>query len=136
MREGVTRARDLVAQSAFDEFRGAEMIPGADCTSAAEIDAMLRARVETAFHPSCTCRMGHDDMAVVDDRLRVRGIEGLRVVDASVLPEITRANLNAPVMMIAARAADFIRNAPQLAPMPDVAARTDYQRVQSKTDGL
>ena len=124
MREGVERARDLVAQPAFDEFRGAEMLPGADCRSPSDIEAMLRSRVETAFHPSCTCRMGHDEMAVVDDQLRVYGIEGLRVVDAAALPEITSANLNAPTMMIAARAADFIRKAPQLRPMREAAART------------
>ncbi|MDH5529693.1 MAG: GMC oxidoreductase, partial [Paracoccaceae bacterium] len=136
MREGVRRARDLVAQPAFDVFRGAEMTPGADYQTNGDIEAMLRARVETAFHPSCTCRMGHDELAVVDDKLRVHGIEGLRVVDASVLPEITSANLNAPTMMIAARAADFIRNAPQLTPMHEVAARTGGQRVQSKFAGL
>lgn len=127
MREGVLRARELVAQPAFDEFRGAEMTPGADCKTNKDIEAMLRERVETAFHPSCTCRMGHDELAVVDDQFRVHGMEGLRVVDASVLPEITSANLNAPTMMIAARAADFIRSAPQLTPMHQEAARTGRQ---------
>ena len=128
MREGVARARELVAQPAFDEFRGVETTPGADCQSQTDMEAMLRNRVETAFHPSCTCRMGHDEMAVVDDQFRVHGVEGLRIVDASVLPEITSANLNAPTMMIAARAADFIRNAPQLDPMDKVAAQTKEQR--------
>ncbi len=135
MREGVNRARELVAQPAFDEFRGAEMTPGADWRTNEDIEAMLRERVETAFHPSCTCRMGHDELAVVDDQLRVRGIEGLRVVDASVLPEITSANLNAPTMMIAARAADFIRNVQQLTPMHEEAARTGTLRVRSKSVG-
>ncbi len=83
---------------------------------------MLRARVETAFHPSCTCKMGQDVVAVVDGQLRVHGLEGLRVVDASVLPRITSANLNAQTVMIAARAADFILGVPQLAPMEEVAA--------------
>ncbi|MEO9875060.1 MAG: choline dehydrogenase [Anderseniella sp.] len=133
MREGVARARELVAQPAFDVFRGAEMTPGADYLSNSDVEAMLRDRVETAFHPSCTCRMGHDEMAVVDDQLRVYGIEGLRVADASVLPEITSANLNAPTMMIAARAADFIRKEPQLAPMREVAIRTSGQRDQSSS---
>ncbi|WP_306121147.1 choline dehydrogenase [Roseovarius sp. MMSF_3359] len=133
MREGVARARDLVAQPAFDAFRGAEMTPGADCRTNEEIEAMLRERVETAFHPSCTCRMGHDELAVVDDQFRVRGIEGLRVVDASALPEITSANLNAPTMMIAARAADFIRNAPQLAPMRQEASRIRRDRVADQS---
>ncbi len=135
MREGVRRARELVAQPAFDEFRGVEMTPGADCKTSEDIEAMLRERVETAFHPSCTCRMGHDELAVVDDQFRVHGIEGLRVVDASVLPEITSANLNAPTMMIAARAADFIRKAPQLTPMHQEAARTGKQCVRSKSVG-
>lgn len=135
MTEGVARARDLVAQPAFDVFRGAEMIPGADCRSDGDIEAMLRARVETAFHPSCTCRMGLDDMAVVDDQLRVYGIDGLRVVDASVLPEITSANLNAPTMMIAARAADFMRGKPQLAPMRHEAARTFGRGIYSSDVG-
>ncbi|SLN15789.1 Oxygen-dependent choline dehydrogenase [Roseovarius litorisediminis] len=85
---------------------------------------MLRARVETAFHPSCTCKMGQDAVAVVDGQLRVHGLEGLRVVDASVLPRITSANLNAPTVMIAARAADFILGVPQLDPMEEVAAQT------------
>lgn len=127
MAEGVARARELVAQPAFDEFRGAEMSPGAECLSAADLESILRAKVETAYHPSGTCRMGLDDGAVVDGELRVHGMEGLRVVDAAVLPDITSANLNAPVMMIAARAVDFIRGAPQLAPMPEVAARTGAQ---------
>lgn len=116
MTEGVRRARDLVAQPAFDAFRGEEMSPGGDLTSDSDIDALLRARIETAFHPSCTCKMGQDEMSVVDAELNVRGLDGLRVVDASVLPEITSANLNAPVMMIAARAADYILGTPQLRP--------------------
>ena len=124
MIDGVARARELVAQPAFDEFRGDETSPGADDRSDSDLEAMLRAQVETAFHPSCTCRMGLDELAVVDGQFRVHGVDKLRVVDASVLPEITSANLNAPTMMIAARAADFIRKAPQMAPMREVAART------------
>ncbi|WP_174818753.1 GMC family oxidoreductase [Ruegeria atlantica] len=133
MGEGVLRARELVAQPAFDEFRGAEMTPGADCRTSEDIEAMLRERVETAFHPSCTCRMGHDGLAVVDNKFRVHGIEALRVVDASVLPEITSANLNAPTMMIAARAVDFMRSAPQLKPMHEEAVRTGKERARYKT---
>jgi len=127
------RARNLVAQPAFDEFRGVEMTPGGDCRTKRDTADMLRERVETAFHPSCTCRMGHDELAVVDDQLLVRGIEGLRVVDASVLPEITSASLNAPTMMIAARAANFIRSTPQLTPMHEEATRTGKQHVRSKS---
>ncbi|MFP6730973.1 MAG: choline dehydrogenase [Alphaproteobacteria bacterium] len=115
--EGVKMTRDLVSQSAFDALRGAEVQPGPDVKTDAEIDEWIRATAETEFHPSCTCRMGSDPMAVVDGQLRVHGMEGLRVVDASVMPNITSANLNAPTQMIAARAADFIRGREQLAPL-------------------
>jgi choline dehydrogenase len=117
MIEGIRLARDLVAQPAFDAFRGAESRIGADLTSDADLELAVRAHAETAFHPSCTCRMGHDQMAVVDGTLRVHGVRGLRVVDASVMPDIASANLNAPVMMIAARAADFILGNPQRDPV-------------------
>ncbi len=114
--EGVKRARELIAQPAFDAYRGREIYPGAEAQSDKEIQAFLRQYADTDFHPSCTCAMGNDDMAVVDEELRVRGIDGLRVVDASVMPQITSANLNAPTQMIAARAADFILGKPQLEP--------------------
>lgn len=114
--EGVRAARDLIAQKAFDPYRGREIYPGPDGTSDADILAYIRGATETDYHPSCTCRMGNDAMAVVDEEMRVHGIEGLRVVDASVMPQITSANLNAPTQMIAARAADFIRGREQLAP--------------------
>ena len=114
--EGVRLARDLIRQPAFDAYRGAEMLPGDDATSDADILAFMRGAIETDYHPCSTCRMGTDDMAVVDEELRVRGIEGLRVVDASVMPQIISANLNAPTQMIAARAADFILGKPQRTP--------------------
>jgi len=117
MVEAVYMARDLVSQQAFDEFRGAEMKPGDQFKSEEEIKDMLRANIETAYHPSCTCRMGYDDDAVTDSEFRVHGIEGLRVVDASVMPRIVSANLNAPIQMMAARAADFILGRPQLDPV-------------------
>ena len=106
--QGMKKARELIAQPAFDSFRGAEMGPGAEAKTDADILNFLRNVVDTDFHPSCTCKMGGDEMAVVDGELRVHGLAGLRVVDASVMPQITSANLNAPTQMIAARAADFI----------------------------
>ncbi len=114
--EGVKLARDLIQQLAFDKFRGAEILPGDDVTSDADILSFLRSATETDYHPCATCRMGTDEMAVIDDEMRVHGIEGLRVVDASAMPQVISANLNAPTQMIAARAADFILGKPQLDP--------------------
>jgi choline dehydrogenase len=92
------------------------VFPGKEISTDSEIETMLRERLMTEFHPSCTCRMGTDSASVVDPELRVRGIEGLRVVDASVMPDIVGANLNATVIMIAEKAADFIRGRTPLAP--------------------
>ena len=114
--EGVRAARTLVAQPVFDRYRGDEIWPGPTVTSDADILAALRQAVETDYHPCGTCRMGHGAKAVVDDQMRVHGMSGLRVVDASVMPRIISANLNAPVQMIAARAADFILGRPQRPP--------------------
>ncbi len=114
--EGIHRVRDLIGQSAFAPFRGAEIDPGADIRTDAQIRDWVRANVTTDFHPCGTCRMGHGADAVVDDRFRVHGLDGLRVVDASVMPRIISANLNAPTQMIAARAADYIAGTPQLPP--------------------
>lgn len=114
MVEGVRTARDLVAQKAFDAYRGREIYPGPEATSDKDIENFVRKVTTTDFHPCATCRMGNDTMAVVDEELRVHGLEGLRVVDASVMPQVTSANLNAPTQMIATRAADFIRGRDQL----------------------
>lgn len=126
MVEGVRKARDLVAQPAFDGLRGRALDPGPDVQSDAEIAAWIRGNCETDFHPCGTCRMGHGAEAVVDPSFRVRGVTGLRVVDASVFPQIISANLNAPTQMIAARAADMIRGATPLAPeRPGLAFESD-----------
>lgn len=114
--EGVHKTRELVAQQAFDDLRGVELVPGPQVGSDAEIRDWIRSAVTTDFHPCGTCRMGHGADAVVDDEMRVYGVEGLRVVDASVIPQIMSGNLNAPTQMIASRAADYISGAPQLAP--------------------
>ena len=84
--------------------------PGSDIQTYELYEDYIRSKAETAYHPSCTLKMGIDDMAVVDEKLKVYGIENLRVVDASVMPEITSGNLNAPTLMIAERASEFILN--------------------------
>lgn len=114
---GFKKARQLISQPAFDEFRGVELKPGPDVKSDAEIEHWVRNVAETDYHPSCTCSMGQGKMAVVDDQLKVHGIEKLRVIDASVMPQIVSGNLNAPTQMIASRAADMILGKPQLNPI-------------------
>ncbi len=104
-------ARQLFAQPAFDAYRGAPIFPARSDFSDAELIEFIRAKAETIYHPVGTCRMGNDDAAVVDPRLRVRGIDGLRVIDASVMPCLPTGNTNAPTIMIAERAADLIRQA-------------------------
>lgn len=116
MREGVKLSREIAAQDAFASFRGEEIMPGPSVQSDAEIDAFIRMRGETIYHPVGTARMGIDDAAPVDGDLRVRGVEGLRVVDASVMPALIGGNTNAPTIMIAEKAADLILGLP--APIP------------------
>ncbi len=108
MIEGVKLSRDILAQAAFKPYNAGELFPGDAARSDADIEAFCRAKAETIYHPVGTCRMGTDEQAVVDPQLRVRGIEGLRVVDASVMPSLIGGNTNAPTMMIAERAADLI----------------------------
>ena len=116
MVEGVRKTRDLVRQPAFAGLAGREMGPSAEAQSDAEIAAHIQAVSESDFHPCGTCRMGMGADAVVDPQFRVHGVDRLRVVDASVFPRITSANLNAPTQMIAARAADFIAGRAQKPP--------------------
>ena len=116
MVEGVRMARHIIDQPAFAPFKGAAIYPGAGVQSDADILDFVRTTSETEFHPSCTCRMGHDAMAVTGPDLKVHGIENLRVIDASVMPAVISANLNATVMMIAEKAADLIRGHAPLAP--------------------
>ena len=117
-RDGVRLTREIFAQPAFDPFRGPELSPGPTVTTDAEIDAHLRRKAESAYHPSCSCKMGADTdpMAVVDGDLRVRGTEGLRVVDASIMPAVVSGNLNAPTIMIGEKAADIVLGRPPLPP--------------------
>jgi choline dehydrogenase-like flavoprotein len=107
--EGVRLARRIVATKAFDPYRGEEMTPGKSVASEEEIADFIRAESQTLYHPVGTCKMGNDAAAVVDARLRVRGLDGLRVVDASVMPKIPAGNTNAPTIMIAEKAAEMIR---------------------------
>ncbi len=107
--EGVRIARRILAQPALRPFAGPEIFPGEGVVDDAALTAFVRRKAETIYHPVGTCRMGSDASAVVDPRLRVRGVEGLRVVDASVMPRLIGGNTNAPVIMIAERAADWIR---------------------------
>jgi choline dehydrogenase len=103
--------REILCQPALDGFRGDEIQPAIDLSDDNAVDAWVRANVETAYHPSCSCRMGaaDDAMAVVDPECRVRGVPGLRVVDSSIFPSIPNGNLNAPTIMLAERAAALIR---------------------------
>ncbi|MET9875332.1 choline dehydrogenase [Actinacidiphila glaucinigra] len=115
--EAVRVARDILGRPALAPFNGGEVSPGPGVETDEEILAWVAKEGETALHPSCTCRMGTDEMAVVDPAsLRVHGVEGLRVVDASVMPYVTNGNIYAPVMMIAEKAADLILGREPLPP--------------------
>ncbi|QOG06038.1 choline dehydrogenase [Aureimonas sp. OT7] len=118
LRNGVRITREIVNQPAMQRLGTQEDLPGAGLSSDQQIDDALRAHLATEFHPSCTCRMGTGEQAVVDPELRVIGVGGLRIVDASVMPNIVGANLNATVIMIAEKAADMIRGVRPLQPDP------------------
>ncbi len=110
MRACVRLTREIFSQPAFDRYRGRELQPGSQVMSDEQIDAFIRSKVESAYHPSCSCKMGaaDDAMAVVDPQTRVRGIDRLRIVDSSIMPSVTTGNLNAPTIMLAEKAADHI----------------------------
>jgi choline dehydrogenase len=114
-RDGIRLTREIMAQPALDPYRGREISPGADVQTDEELDKFIREHAETAFHPSCSCKMGTDDMAVVDGEGRVHGMQGLRVVDASIMPLIITGNLNATTIMIAEKISDKIRGRKPLA---------------------
>lgn len=109
--EGLKLARQLLSDKGFDGIRGREMLPGPDVRTDAELMAYIRAYGATVFHPAGTCKMGMDDMAVVTPDLKVRGVSGLRVADASIMPFLISGNTNAPCIMIGEKAADLIRAA-------------------------
>ncbi len=109
-RECIHIARKILSQSSLAKHAGKEVGPGSNKKSDDELNEYIRSNAETAYHPCGTCKMGVDEMAVVDENLKVKGIENLRVVDASVIPEIPSANLNAPTLMISEKASDIIIN--------------------------
>ena len=115
MLECAKLSRELFAQKAFDPYRGAPIHPARNDLSDSELVEFIRAKAESVYHPIGTCRMGSDEDAVVDTQLRVRGVEGLRVIDASVMPTLIGGNTNAPTIMIAERASDLIRGKTPLA---------------------
>lgn len=115
-RAGIRLTREIFAQPAFDPYRGEELMPGKAVQSDAEIDAWVAENAETAYHPCGSCRMGTDAMAVVDPECRVHGMEGLRVVDSSIMPTVTNGNINAPTIMIGEKAADLILRRTPLKP--------------------
>ena len=104
--------RNIMNQSAFKPFNDIEIQPGKDIQSDDDIDNFIKNSVESAYHPCCSCKMGSDNDSVVDNQTRVFGLSGLRVVDASIFPDILNGNLNAPTMMVAEKAADMILNKP------------------------
>lgn len=116
-REALRLIREIAQQPALAPYISREIAPGPQCNTDAALDAFIRKTAITVHHPAGTCRMGvaGDPMAVVDSDLRVMGVEGLRVVDASVMPDLTSGNINAPVIMIAERAADLIAGRATLA---------------------
>lgn len=133
MRESVKLTREIFAQKAFDPYRGKELRPGEEMNSDAAIDAFVRQYSDSAYHPSCTCKMGSadDPMAVVDEQARVYGVQNLRVVDASIMPSVVSGNLNGPTIMLAEKCADHIRGRDLLKPTPvAVWEHPDWQHSQ------
>ncbi|GGP37796.1 choline dehydrogenase [Shewanella saliphila] len=127
----VRLTREIINQPALDEYRGEEIQPGLAVQTDEQIDVFVRSSVESAYHPSCSCKMGEDDMAVVDSETKVHGIKGLRVVDSSIFPTIPNGNLNSPTIMVAERAADIILGNKLLAPsLAKVTVANDWQQQQ------
>jgi choline dehydrogenase len=127
----VRLTREIIEQGAFDQYRDDEIQPGKAIQTDEQIDTFVRQSVESAYHPSCSCKMGEDDMAVVNSNTQVHGITGLRVVDSSIFPTIPNGNLNAPTIMVAEKAADLILGKPPLSKsQASVTTANDWQTVQ------
>lgn len=139
-RDCVKRTREIIGQAAFDDYRDGEIQPGEHIQTDNEIDQFVRANVESAYHPSCSCRMGEDDMAVVNSNTQVHGVQGLRVVDSSIFPTIPNGNLNAPTIMTAERAADLIKKhhdpAYSLLPASTAVVGMDHQWQERQRSGV
>jgi choline dehydrogenase len=127
-RAAVRLTREIFAQDAFEPYRGAELCPGPDIQNDKEIDAFIKGAVESAYHPSGTCKMGGDDMSVVDGNCKLVGLDGLRIVDSSVMPSIVTGNLNAPTIMLAEKAADIIAGRTPLEPIDAPVYRAEDYR--------
>lgn len=128
----VRLTREIINQPGLDEYRGEEIQPGTDIQTDEQIDSFVRSAVESAYHPSCTCKMGEDALSVVDSQTRVHGIQNLRVVDSSIFPTIPNGNLNSPTIMVAERAADLIMGNTPLAPSQAVAIVSDNWQKQQR----
>lgn len=130
-RAAVRLTREIFQQQSFAPYRGAELSPGPEVQSDSDIDAYLRDAVESAYHPSCTCKMGSDDLSVVDSNCKVLGLDGLRIADSSIMPSIVSGNLNAPTIMLAEKAADIIAGKAPLKPIDvPVYVAQDYRDKQ------
>jgi choline dehydrogenase len=124
--DGVRLARELARQPVWDRYRGEEISPGRDATTDTDLEAHLRTRTGTSYHPSGTCGMGPGDDTVTDNEARVKGVTGLRIVDASIMPKSVTGNLNAPIIMMAEKIADRIRGREPLSP-----SRASYYRAHA-----
>ncbi|MDE0876160.1 MAG: choline dehydrogenase [Porticoccaceae bacterium] len=129
-RDCVHLTREVMRQPAMDTFRGEVIQPTDDVQSDEQIDAFIREAVDSAYHPSCTCKMGIDAMAVVDPELRVHGLSNIRIIDSSIFPTIPNGNLNAPTMMVAERGADLIKGNVQQPAAMAVYTNKDWQKWQ------
>ncbi|MBW9863644.1 choline dehydrogenase, partial [Escherichia coli] len=107
-RNEIRITREIMHQPALDKYRGREISPGGECQTEEQLDEFVRNHAETAFHPCGTCKMGYDEMAVVDGEGRVHRLERLRVLDASIMPQIITGNLTAPTIMIGQKIGDMI----------------------------
>jgi choline dehydrogenase len=132
----VRLTREIINQPAFDAYRAGEIQPGEQVVSDAQIDDFIRNNIESAYHPSCSCKMGTDYMAVVDPETRVHGISQLRVVDSSIFPTITNGNLNAPTIMVAERAADLIKGTVVLKPIAAEVGMDENWKTKQRTNQI